>query len=180
MNTPTNSFYVAGGFDDQSAISLSDMWRFNVSGTLSSNLPKDVVGSWEKLSLLNHSLPAIGGSATATVMQSPDQLIAAVGGCNLASGADAACAEGDSFIISVDSTNTVRVGGCPAPRTGASLAHNPSDASLSFSSQVFLLLGTFNTTVWDDNGGLDLGEVVSLVFCDQFPCSYFHQGCSRP
>lgn len=37
-----NSFYVAGGTDGTTSFPLSDLWRLNVTGTLSSNLAMDV------------------------------------------------------------------------------------------------------------------------------------------
>lgn len=141
---------------------MSDVWRFNVSGTLSPNLPKNVIGSWEKLSLQNTSLPAIGGSATAAILQTPNQYVAAVGGCAVSSGPDAACAETSSYVLNVDAANDQAISSCPAPRVGASLTPNLSGASSSFGQQAFLLLGTFNSSVWQDDGGLDNGEVVSL------------------
>src|SRR4051812_29635235 len=37
---PNNTFYIAGGYDGTTASPLSDIWRLNVSGTLSSNMPE--------------------------------------------------------------------------------------------------------------------------------------------
>jgi len=37
---------------------------------------------------------------------------------------------------------------------------NMNGASSSFSSQAFLLLGTFDSNKWDDAGGLSRGEIV--------------------
>jgi hypothetical protein len=37
---------------------------------------------------------------------------------------------------------------------------NMNSASTSFDSQVFLLLGTFDSDMWDDAGGLSKGEIV--------------------
>ena len=55
-----------------------------------------------------------------------------------------------------------RATGLPAPRIGAALAPNLNSASASFEQQVFLLLGTFNSSEWQDDGGLDKGEVVRV------------------
>src|ERR1700736_1774459 len=38
------SFYLAGGNDGTTAYPLSDVWRLNVSGTLSSNVPNGLFG----------------------------------------------------------------------------------------------------------------------------------------
>ncbi|KIP07035.1 hypothetical protein PHLGIDRAFT_71712, partial [Phlebiopsis gigantea 11061_1 CR5-6] len=156
----SNSFYLAGGFASDSTASLSDVWRLDITGTLSANV-QSLKGVWTQLHLTNTSLPTIGGSATGVIDQSATQAIVASGGCAKASGSTAACAEGDSFVLTVgssDNTNTAP-GSCPAPRTGATLALNMNTASTSFASQVFLLLGTFNSSQWQDGGGLDKGEV---------------------
>jgi hypothetical protein len=50
---------------------------------------------------------------------------------------------------------------CAAPRMGAAVAANKNTFSSGFSSQVFVVLGLFNTSLWDDGGGLQKGEVVS-------------------
>ncbi|KAI0092066.1 hypothetical protein BDY19DRAFT_884931 [Irpex rosettiformis] len=158
--TPNNSFYVAGGFDSKGAISLSDLWQFNITGTLSANLPNDVVGSWEKLSLSNGSLPAIGGSATAAVFQSPNQFISAIGGCSTSSSADASCAMNSTYTLNLGAANGQSFSTCPAPRVGSTLATNLNSASSTFNSQVFQLLGTFDSSQWQDDGGLSKGEDV--------------------
>jgi len=49
---------------------------------------------------------------------------------------------------------------CPAPRLSPTVVPNGNQFSTTFSSQMLLLLGTFNTTLWDDGGGLKQGEVV--------------------
>jgi hypothetical protein len=38
-----NSFYLAGGNDGTAAYPLSDVWRLNISGALSSNLPNNYI-----------------------------------------------------------------------------------------------------------------------------------------
>lgn len=166
FTTPNNSFYVAGGFDSKGGVSLSDLWRFNVTGTLSANLPDSVQGSWEKLTLTNSSLPGIGGSATAAVYQSPNQFIAAIGGCGTTTGSDPACAQNSSVILNVGAANGQSISTCPAPRIGASMVANLNGASSTFNLQVFQMLGTFDDTQWKDDGGLAKGEVVRLFVSD--------------
>ncbi|KAI0701810.1 hypothetical protein BC835DRAFT_1404461 [Cytidiella melzeri] len=159
LNTPNNTFFVAGGFDANGGISLSDLWQFNVTGTLSANLPQDVVGSWQKLILDNTTLPATGGSASGAILQTPNQFIAAVGGCGDSIGADAACAQNASFVLNLGTGGDQSIATCPAPRVGATVSPNMSGASSSFTSQVFQILGTFDSSQWDDNNGLSKGEV---------------------
>lgn len=130
-----------------------------MSGTLSSNLPNDTKAIWESVTLQNKSLPLIGGSASSTVFQGSQEHIIAVGGCD-SSGSN--CANGRSYVINVDSAASTSPNGCPAPRIGAALAPNLNSASASFEQQVFLLLGTFNSSEWQDDGGLDKGEVVRV------------------
>ncbi|KAF7292490.1 hypothetical protein HMN09_01233200 [Mycena chlorophos] len=48
---PNNTFWLWGGSDGTT--SFSELWRLNVSGTLSSNLPNSAVGSWEQISVGN-------------------------------------------------------------------------------------------------------------------------------
>lgn len=151
-----NSFYLAGGQDQNSIYPLSDVWRLNISGTLSANNPQQVFGSWESLPV--PTLPSIQGPAGAVISQD----IISSGGCGATSPAntDNACAVGDSFVINTSSGSSINPASCPAPRYGGIVVANMNGASTSFGSQVFLLLGTFNNTLWDDGGGLSKGEVV--------------------
>ena len=151
-----NSFYLAGGQDQNSISPLSDVWRLNVSGTLSPNNPRQVFGSWEPLSV--PTLPSLQGPAGTVI----SQRIISSGGCNATSPAntDNTCAVGDSFIINTSSRSSISPASCPAPRFQGVLVPNMNGASSSFSSQVFLLLGTFNSSTWNDAGGLSKGEVV--------------------
>lgn len=151
---------MAGGFTAGNTASLSDLWQLDVTGTLSSNLPNKTTGKWTQLHLQNTSLPAIGGSATGVIFQQALQHVVAVGGCSSASDSTAACALGPSFVTDVNDLNDNTFGSCPAPRTGATLALNLNTASSSFQTQAFLLLGTFNTSQWQDDNGLEQGEVV--------------------
>lgn len=159
--TPTaaglnNSFYLAGGQDQNSISPLSDVWRLNISGTLSPNNPRLVSGSWETLSV--PTLPPFQGPAGAVISQQ----IISCGGCKATSptNTDNACAAGDSFVINTASRNSINPASCPAPRYEGVMVPNMNSASSNFGSQVFLLLGTFNSSTWDDGGGLSKGEVV--------------------
>lgn len=151
-----NSFYLAGGQDQNSISPLSDVWRLNVSGTVSPNNPRQVFGSWESVSI--STLPSIQGLAGTVISQ---QIISA-GGCNdtTPTNSDDGCAVGDSFIINTLSQNPISPASCPAPRYEGVMVPNMNGASPSFSSQTFLLLGTFDSDKWNDAEGLSNGEIV--------------------
>ncbi|THV08579.1 hypothetical protein K435DRAFT_847430 [Dendrothele bispora CBS 962.96] len=151
---PNNTFYLAGGFNGHQGEPLSDLWRLNISGTLSSNLPNNVKGSWEQMDISN--LPSSVGSAN-TVISST---VVSSGGCNTSSVTDSTCVTQKSYILNLPSP--VTVGGCPAPRRGAAMVSNMNTFTGSFGSQTFLLLGTVDTSVWSDDGGSRKGEVAVL------------------
>lgn len=151
-----NSFYLSGGQDQNSISPLSDVWRLNVSGTLSANNPNQVFGSWESISI--PTLPSAQGPAGTVISQ---QIISS-GGCNntTPTNSNDGCAVGNSFIINTSSRNSLNPASCPAPRYEGVMVANMNGASTSFSSQALLLLGTFDSEKWDDAGGLSKGEVV--------------------
>lgn len=152
-----NSFYLVGGQDGSSIFPLSDVWRLNVSGTVSPNNPNQVFGSWESLSV--PALASIQGPAGTVISQ---QIISS-SGCKATTPANNnnnTCAVGDSFIINTSSRNSISPASCSAPRYEGVMVANMNGASSSFSSQAFLLLGTFNSNMWDDAGGLSKGEIV--------------------
>ncbi|KAF8165358.1 hypothetical protein B0H34DRAFT_688877 [Crassisporium funariophilum] len=156
---PNNTFYLAGGFDGTNIYSFSDVWRLNISGTLSSNLPDDVKGSWDHLKIGN--LPDRVDQAGTII----GQQIIITGGCNSTASltsTETSCAQQDSYVVDVQRRLTISPGACPAPRVGPVLVPNQNGFSSSFSSQVFLLLGTFNSSVWQDDNGLAQGEVAIL------------------
>ncbi|TFK75923.1 hypothetical protein BDN72DRAFT_809719 [Pluteus cervinus] len=152
---PNNTFYLAGGFDGTNVIPLSDVWRLNISGTLSSNLPDDSQGSWDHLTI--DGLPPRFHQGGTVVSQS----IIAAGGCNTTSD-NISCAQQDAHIIDAQLQSALSPGFCPAPRYSPALAPNRNTFSSAFASQVFLLLGTFNETLWQDSNGLSQGEVAVL------------------
>lgn len=158
--TLTTSLYVAGGFTADGSETLSDIWQLDLSGTLSSNNPTSLNGKWTQTQLHNKSLPQVGGAAGAVVFEGSKQHIAAIGGCSTASGSTAACAQPEAFVLDVDDSSNTNPSFCPPPRVGAAIAPNLNTASSTFAQQVFLLLGTLNTSQWQDDGGLRNGEVV--------------------
>ncbi|KAL1689319.1 hypothetical protein GGG16DRAFT_115145 [Schizophyllum commune] len=151
-----NTFYVAGGYDGSQISRLSDVWELHISGVLSPNLPNEVAGSWSQVSV--DDLPRKIGQAGTVI----GQTIVAAGGCNSTSTDGDSCAVGDSYVISTSDGQVISPGACPAGRRGASLVPNMNSYSNSFSSQVFYILGTFDSSRWDDGGGLDKGEVSVL------------------
>jgi hypothetical protein len=153
LSGPNNTLYLAGGFNGTQASSLSDVWRLHISGTLSPNLPNDTAASWDQLTI--GQLPARGSQAGTVISQ---QLIS-VGGCNSTLSVDCTLAQ-DSYVVDVQRQVAVSPKPCPAPRTGPVLVPNMNKFSTSFSSQVYLLLGTVNASQWQDDNGLKSGEVV--------------------
>lgn len=154
---PNNTFYLAGGFNGNTIDPLSDVWRLNISGTLSSNLPNSVQGSWEHLSISN--LPGKLDQAGTVVL---NQIVAS-GGCNSTTPpttTNTTCARQDSFVINTDSASAVSPGPCPAPRISPVLVPNLNTFDTSFASQTFMALGGFNLSLWQDSNGHSQGEVV--------------------
>ncbi|KXN90240.1 hypothetical protein AN958_04031 [Leucoagaricus sp. SymC.cos] len=141
---PNNTFYMAGGTDGITTFPLSDVWRLHLSGTLSSNLPNSSSGSWDKLSI--GSFQVVG------------QQLIAMGGCDTAQ-SNTSCTRQDSFVLNIDRSTGISPGACPAPRLGPAMTPNLNPFSPSFASQVFTLVGTFNTSQWADGGGLGKGEI---------------------
>lgn len=127
-----------------------------MSGTLSSNLPNAVVGSWEKFSLPN--LPGKAGQGGGVIAQQ----IVTSGGCNGTTISGDSCAVQDTYVITSngESATSVPALHCPAPRLSPTLVPNGNTFSSGFSSQMIMLLGAFNSSLWDDGGGLKNGEVV--------------------
>lgn len=159
-----NTFYMAGGYDGKTIYDLTNVWLFNVSGTISANLPHSVTAVWQENTISGDSIPgrvSMGGTVIG-------QKIVAVGGCDSASSSqailDSTCAVQDSQIIDVAAGLSRSPNACLAPRIDPVVVPNMNTASPSFGTQVFVLLGTFNNTLWDDGGGLNRGEVVSASY----------------
>ncbi|KDQ64488.1 hypothetical protein JAAARDRAFT_166786 [Jaapia argillacea MUCL 33604] len=154
---PNNSFYIAGGYDNTTTYPLSDLWQLDVTGTLSPNLPSSINASWHQLSL-HGSLPGKVSQGSAVISQQ----IISVDGCTGTYGTNDSCAQGDSYVINTGSSNYISPASCPAPRFGPAVAPNLNTFSTNYATQVFLLLGTYNNSLWQDDGGLEHGEVAVL------------------
>ncbi|KAG6817395.1 hypothetical protein H0H87_009039 [Tephrocybe sp. NHM501043] len=153
---PNNTFYLAGGFDGTRPNSFSDVWRLNISGTLSSNLPNDSSGSWDRLTIGNIP-PKFNGTGTVIGHQ-----VVFTGGCTSGSLPSGECAEQDSYVIDTERLSETTSSICPAPRTNPVLVRNANSLTSTFASQVYLLLGTLDRTRWNDDDGLEKGEVAIL------------------
>jgi hypothetical protein len=151
---PNNSFYYAGGFDGSTLEPLSEVWRLNVSGVLASNNVNGVAGSWEQITINNLNSSSTQELASTMVMDS----IAMYGGCNITSAINESCATQNAYALNIDTRNSITPSPCPAPRLGAALTPNLNSASAT-NTQAMLLLGTFNSSLWSDDSGLEKGEV---------------------
>ena len=155
-----NTLYMAGGYDGKSIYDLSEVWSLSVSGTLAANLPDSVKATWSRVKV-DQKIPgrvSVGGTAVG-------QQIVAIGGCNSATSEqsilDSSCAVQDTQIIDASTGNVLTPLPCLAPRIDPAVVPNMNIASSSFGTQAFVLFGTFNSSMWDDGGGLKRGEVVS-------------------
>ncbi|KAK1224372.1 hypothetical protein PQX77_012668 [Marasmius sp. AFHP31] len=129
----------------------SALWRFDVSGTLASNIPDGVLASWDSKTVSN--LPTFANSASTVV----GNKVVSIGGCT--NPTNNSCA----FIVNSEGGQAISttIPPCASPRTGARVVPNFSTASAGFASQVFLLLGTLDSD-WKDDNGLNRGEVAVL------------------
>ncbi|THH19762.1 hypothetical protein EW146_g1458 [Bondarzewia mesenterica] len=152
--SPNNTFYLAGGIDSSGLNALSDTWKLELSGTLSSNLRTSLVASWSHEPLGN-SLPAMSGEGGTVISQQ----VIAVGGCSKTTNITTSCAQQSSYVLNIAKGSSVTPATCVAPRVGAAVAPNENGALSNFGSQVFVMLGLFNTSEWDDGNGFQSGEV---------------------
>ena len=156
---PTNSFYLMGGISGSasqlSPVPLSEIWQLDISGTLSSNLVDSLVGTWSKITAGNKT--AVSGEGGTIVKQK----LVAFSGCIGTPNADVSCVQPDSFVTDAGTELSVQTTHCAVPRIGAAVVANKNTFSSSFSTQVFVLLGLFNSSLWDDGGNLQKGAVVS-------------------
>ncbi|KAF5388241.1 hypothetical protein D9615_000402 [Tricholomella constricta] len=152
---PNNTFYIAGGYDGIRSSSFSDVWRLNISGTLSSNLPNDSQGSWDHLTI-GHLPSKFNESGTIV-----NHRLILTGGCSSPT-TDDTCAEQDSYVIDTQRRSETSPAVCPAPRTNPVLVRNANQFTSTFTSQVYLLLGIIDKTSWNDDDGLENGEVAVL------------------
>jgi hypothetical protein len=156
---PINSFYLMGGVSSSgsklSPVPLSEIWQLDISGTLSPNLQTSLVGTWSKKSAGNNT--AVAGEGGTIVKQ---QLVA-FSGCIGTPNPSLSCAQPYSYVTDAGTGLSVSPAVCAVPRIGTAVVANKNTFSSSFNSQVFVLLGLFNSSLWDDSGGLQKGEVVS-------------------
>ena len=161
-NALTNTLYMAGGFDGKKIYDLSEVWAFDIAGTLSSNLPNQTTGTWSQKSISNTIAGRVGIGGTVL-----GQKIVAVGGCTSASSSqailDASCAVQDAQVIDTSNGGILAPKPCLAARIDPVVVPNMNSGSSVFGDQVFVLLGTFNSTLWNDGGGLKDGEVVGVI-----------------
>ncbi|KAG1754026.1 uncharacterized protein EDB91DRAFT_1194979 [Suillus paluster] len=156
-STTSNTFYMSGGTDGTNMYPLSDVWELTVSGTLSSNLANNYTsGAWSSQTVGTEGYSV---NQASTVIQTS---LISVSGCNTTNYSNNSCAEGNSYVLEAGSNMEIAPPSCPAPRYGGALVPNMSPFSSSYANQAFLLLGTFNSSLWDDQGGLQKGEVAVL------------------
>ncbi|TBU32906.1 hypothetical protein BD311DRAFT_514755 [Dichomitus squalens] len=153
-----NSFYMAGGYDGKTISPLSEVWRMDISGTLSSNNPNQINASWTRVNINTDITGRVSMGGTIIGQQ-----IVAVGGCTSATSTqailDSSCAVQDTQIIDASSGDVKSIAPCIAARIDPAVVPNMNGASTDFNQQAFVLLGTFNSSLWDDGGGLARGEV---------------------
>jgi len=156
---PTNSYFLMGGLSSSgsklSPVPLSDIWQLDITGTLSSNLVTSLVGTWSKKSAGNNT--AVAGEGGTIIKQ---QLVA-FSGCIGTPNPNPSCAQPYSYVTDAGTGLSVSPAVCAVPRIGTAVVANKNTFSSSFNSQVFVLLGLFNSSLWDDSDGLQKGEVVS-------------------
>jgi len=114
------------------------------------------MGSWQQTPIGN--LPAVVGQA-GTVNY---QRVVAYGGCNTTLVMRDTCAQAGSFVLDSVMGKTIAPPACPAPRLGAALVPNMNSFFGSFKQQAFMVLGLTNSSLWNDDKGLEKGEVVSI------------------
>jgi hypothetical protein len=156
---PINSFFLMGGVSSSgsklSPVPLSEIWQLDISGTLSPNLQTSLVGTWSQKSAGNNT--AVAGEGGTIVKE---QLVA-FSGCIGTPNPNPSCAQQHSYVTDAGTGLPVLPAVCAVPRIGTAVVANKNTFSSNFKSQVFVLLGLFNSSLWDDSGGLQKGEVVS-------------------
>ncbi|CAK5275644.1 unnamed protein product [Mycena citricolor] len=157
---PNNTFWLYGGSDGSTT--YNDVWRLNISGTLSSNLPDSAVGTWEQINI---------ATAPGRIRQGGGVLgndIVVSGGCNGTRVSGQSCAVQGSYVIDGATGNPATPPSekaalnCPAPRLSPTVIPNGNSNSTGFHAQMLVLLGVYNTSVWNDGNGLEHGEIAVL------------------
>lgn len=139
------------------SVPLSEVWELDISGTLSANNVANLAGLWTKMSLGSNT--AVSGEGGTIV----GQKLVSFSGCIGTPNPGTACVQPNSFVTDAATGVLGLPVFCAVPRLGAAVVANKNTYSASFNTQVFVLLGLFNTSLWDDGGGLQKGEVVSWV-----------------
>ncbi|KAI0254745.1 hypothetical protein BJV78DRAFT_1279851 [Lactifluus subvellereus] len=156
-NGPTNSFFLMGGVSSTGTklnpVPLSDVWQLDISGTLSANNIANLVGVWSKKSIGNKT--AVSGEGGTIVKQ---QLVS-FSGCIDTPNPDISCVQPYSFVTDAGTGLSASPAVCAVPRVGTAVVANKNPSSATFNTQVFVLFGLFDTSLWDDGGGLQKGEV---------------------
>ncbi|KAF8592581.1 hypothetical protein K439DRAFT_1504033 [Ramaria rubella] len=164
-NNVSTVFNIAGGSDDTTVFPSSDLWQLSVTGTLASDV-FSIEGLWSDTSL-STNLPGKveAGGALVSQSQATGTRIAISGGCGFNANplnANVSCVDPSTYIVTVTPGSSIQLGQCPVPRLGPALVPNLNAALSSFASQSFMLLGTFDSSQWNDSGGLAQGEVAVL------------------
>ncbi len=89
-----------------------------------------------------------------------NQIISA-GGCNSTLNPSPSCAQQISYVETVGSSSVIAPQPCPPPRYRPALVPNMNSFSSSFANQVFVVSGLYNTSLWNDGGTINEGEIVS-------------------
>ncbi|KAH7914369.1 hypothetical protein BJ138DRAFT_1123641 [Hygrophoropsis aurantiaca] len=160
-SSTNTTFYLAGGTNGTYLFPLSDVWELSMSGTISANLAtNNLYGSWNSQQIKTAAVGGVSVDQASTVLSSS---IVSVSGCNITDDASESCAEGNSYVMNPSASSEIAPPACPVPRYGGALAPNfCAYPSAGYATQVFLMLGTFNSSYWDDQGGLQRGEVAVL------------------
>lgn len=166
-----NTLFVLGGTSESSTEPLSSAWNLVIDGALSENTELGNQGGavsveWQQNTLnLQTALPQKVGESS--VVLPGGTAIVVNGGCNSTGSnqVNVSCAGQDTYIINPSGQPVLdpSPAPCPAPRYYGSLVNNYNGFTNAFASQVFLLFGAFDHSMWDDGGGSLKGEVVSTL-----------------
>ncbi|KAF8528839.1 hypothetical protein BU17DRAFT_79994 [Hysterangium stoloniferum] len=164
-NNVSTVFNIGGGSNNEIVFASSDLYQLVVTGTLAADLTT-IQGVWKNISLSSF-LPGktdAGGALISQTQARPARIVV-TGGC----GSNAAplltnisCVDPANYVLTVSPQSSISPAQCPAPRLGPVMVPNLSGASTAFLSQSFMLLGIFDGSAWNDDGGLSKGEVAVL------------------
>lgn len=142
----------------------SDLYQLTVTGTLASDIAS-IQGIWKKIGTPSTVPGKVDqGGALISQSQATSARIVLSGGCGPDSkptSVGTSCIDSSTYALTVSSGAAVNISQCPVPRLGPTLVPNLNTGSTAFLSQSFMILGIFDESSWDDDGGLSKGEVVS-------------------